>query len=168
MHFYTHWQSLKSHITMSLDKLINLIHLNNVISNVLVVLFIGNTNLDDKRISKAIDYKSITIRLLLSCSTGAWPIRRGFDRICIQWVFFKSNLINQIKKIPLLLPVYIISEQNTQPTKSNWTPEILHSVVIHILVSSPDQLHNTLARSRLILGLHTGACTQPMRDIATR
>ena len=97
--FYTLWQSLKSLITMSLDKLLNLIHLNNVISNVLVVLFIGNTNLDDKRIKKAINYKSITIRLLLSCSTGAWPIRRGFDRICIQWgFFFKSNLINQIKK----------------------------------------------------------------------
>ena len=42
----------------------------------------------------------------------------------------------------------------TQPTKRNLTPGILHSAVIHISVSSPDQLHNTLARSGLILGLH--------------
>ena len=63
------------------------------------------------------------------------------------------NKKNQIKN-PLLLPVYIISGQNTQPTKRNWTPEILHSVVIHISVSSPDQLHNTRTRSGLILGLH--------------
>ena len=63
------------------------------------------------------------------------------------------NKKNQIKN-PLLLPVYIISGQHTQSTKRNWTPEILPSVVIYISVSSPDQLHNTRARSGLILGLH--------------
>ena len=68
-----------------------------------------------------------------------------------------SNIMNQSKnqsKNPLLLPVYIISGQKTQPTKRNFTPGILHSVVIHISVSSPDQLHNIRARSGLILGLH--------------
>ena len=54
-----------------------------------------------------------------------------------------------------MLPVYIISGQNTKTTKRNWTPEILHSVVIHISVSSPDQLHNAFVRSGLILGLHS-------------
>ena len=67
-------------------------------------------------------------------------------------IFHQKKIKNQ-----KILYCFLFTEflgKNTQHTKRNWTPEILHSVVIHISVSSPDQLHNTRARPGLTLGLH--------------
>ena len=53
-----------------------------------------------------------------------------------------------------MLPAYIISGQKYTTYQNKLNTWNTTQVVIHISVSSPDQLHNTRAISGLILGLH--------------